>query len=79
MNVNIPQDGETNEQGQEHVNPDGSPAGYTWFGIVISILFVVVCCMVTLVRTWKWRARKRFERERGKEVPEFWDGYWGWK
>lgn len=75
MNVRIPRNGDA-----DHKLPDGiTPAGFTWFGGIVAIVFSVICAMCVLVRYWRWTARRRYDRNKGKELPEFWEGFWGWK
>jgi magnesium transporter len=76
MNVHIPHNGEAEAP---HKEPDGSESPFFWFiGIVITI-FLVACSMVSLIRYWRWAARRKWAGVRGAEVPGLWDGYWGWK
>lgn len=35
--------------------------------------------MVSVIRWWRWNARKKFGRLRGVELPSAWDGFWGWE
>lgn len=74
MNVRIPRNGDEN-----HLLPDGTPAGFTWFGGIVCIVFAVVCLMCGLTRYWRWTARQRYDRHKGKDLPDWWEGFWGWK
>jgi magnesium transporter len=74
LNIRIPRDGD-----QDHLDENGNPAGFTTFGCIVGAVFLVSFGMVTLIRWWRWNARKKFSKRRGVEVPSEWDGYWGWK
>lgn len=74
MNVRVPRDGD-----KEHLDENGDPADFITFGVIVAIVFAIVCAMVALVRWWRWTARRKFAEKRGVEVPNQWDGYWGWK
>ncbi|WWC89067.1 uncharacterized protein L201_003985 [Kwoniella dendrophila CBS 6074] len=76
MNANVPHNGEKGADGNRHADGTESPL-YYFAGIVIGI-FLVACCMLAIIRYWRWLARKKFARLRGAEIPEFWDGFWGW-
>ncbi|TYJ51764.1 hypothetical protein B9479_007656 [Cryptococcus floricola] len=76
INVNVPHNGDiASDQLKE---PDGSTSPFNYFGCIVVAIFLVACAMVTIIRYWRWLARKKNGRERGVGVPDFWDGYWGW-
>ncbi|WVQ79655.1 hypothetical protein IAT38_001755 [Cryptococcus sp. DSM 104549] len=58
--------------------PDGSMAPFNWFAAMVVWIFLVACVMVSIIRYWRWLARKKFGAQRGLEMPSFWEGYWGW-
>ncbi|WRT66670.1 uncharacterized protein IL334_003630 [Kwoniella shivajii] len=76
MNANVPHNGDADADSHEEANGSQSPFGY-FAGIVIAI-FLVACVMVTVIRYWRWLARKKWSSLRGAELPEFWQGFWGW-
>ncbi|ODN95364.1 hypothetical protein L198_04760 [Cryptococcus wingfieldii CBS 7118] len=76
INVNTPHNGDNESDTLKE--PDGSMSPFNYFGCIVVAIFLVACAMVTIIRYWRWLARKKNGRERGVAVPEFWDGYWGW-
>ncbi|WWC62205.1 uncharacterized protein I303_104800 [Kwoniella dejecticola CBS 10117] len=77
MNANVPHNGDADMDGHAHTDGTPSPLGY-FAGIVVGI-FLVACVMLTIIRYWRWLARKKWSNLRGAEVPEFWEGFWGWR
>ncbi|BEJ08924.1 hypothetical protein CcaverHIS641_0510180 [Cutaneotrichosporon cavernicola] len=55
------------------------PLRLNLFGIVVAIVVVVACCLVLMIRWWRWKARQKWSRRRGFEVPNAWNGFWGWE
>ncbi|WWC69892.1 uncharacterized protein I206_103835 [Kwoniella pini CBS 10737] len=77
MNVTVPHNGDPDQDG--HAESNGTPSPLYYFaGIVIGI-FLVACVMLTIIRYWRWLARKKWSSLRGADVPEFWEGFWGWR
>jgi magnesium transporter len=76
MNVHIPNNG---QEENPHQEPDGAESPFNVFGIVVVGIAVVGFVMVSLIRYWRWVARRKWAGVRGAEVPDWWDGYWGWK
>lgn len=74
MNVRVPRDGDA-----DHLDENGNLAGYNAFEITTVIVFFIVCGIVSLVRWWRWTARRDNAAKRGVEVPSNWEGYWGWR
>ena len=54
-------------------------APFNWFAAVLILIFTVACVMVSLIRYWRWLARRKFATMRARELPSMWDGYWGWR
>lgn len=62
INPHRPQNGDEN-----HLNPDGTPAPYTWFGGVIVIVFAVA----VLIWAFVWfifRSSRRARKKRGSPM-----------
>ena len=76
MNIHLPQNGAAGNKG--HLEPDGARAPFNLFGIVLAGIFLAACGMLTLIRWWRWEARRKFAGLRQSEVPSFKEGYWGW-
>jgi len=51
---------------------------WIFVGIVFGVIFIG-CVMVGLIRWWRWQARVKKARERRRELPSLWDGFWGWR
>ncbi|WVR06776.1 hypothetical protein IAU60_003811 [Kwoniella sp. DSM 27419] len=76
QNVRVPSNGISSD---DHTEEDGSEPPFGYFaGIVVGIFFVA-CAMLAIIRYWRWLARKKWSRLRGTDVPDFWDGFWGWR
>jgi Mg2+ and Co2+ transporter CorA len=74
MNVYRPSNGDQDE----HLGADGKPAGFGWFAGIVVMVFVIACGLATIVRWWRWVARKKWTRRRGGKLPSEWAGFWGW-
>ncbi|WVN85663.1 uncharacterized protein L203_100812 [Cryptococcus depauperatus CBS 7841] len=70
-NVNVPHNTRQRE-------PNDSVAPFNFFAGIVVGIFIVACCLVTIIRYWRWLARKKFAKLRGTELPGFWNEYWGW-
>lgn len=79
MNVNVPHNGWKQCPTHNLCEPDGSLAPFNYFAAIVTGIALVACCMVSIIRWWRWNARKKFGRLRGVEVPSAWDGFWGWE
>ncbi|GMK53933.1 hypothetical protein CspeluHIS016_0105190 [Cutaneotrichosporon spelunceum] len=75
MNVYVPHN--LHPDVKKELNLPG-PTKLNLFGIVVAIVFLVACGLVFIIRWWRWTARKKWNRLRGAEVPDAWDGFWGW-
>ncbi|WVQ75660.1 hypothetical protein IAR50_005289 [Cryptococcus sp. DSM 104548] len=76
MNPNVPHNGwNGSDQLKEE---DGTTSPLNYFGAIVVAIILVACTMMTIIRYWRWLARKKFGKQRGVELPEFWDGFWGW-
>ncbi|WWC94542.1 hypothetical protein V866_001388 [Kwoniella sp. B9012] len=77
MNVNVPHNGDPDMNAHEH--DDGTPSPYGYFAGIVIAIFLIACVMVMIIRYWRWLARKKWSRLRGADVPDFWEGFWGWR
>ncbi|OCF43050.1 hypothetical protein I317_03143 [Kwoniella heveanensis CBS 569] len=77
MNVRRPQNGDPTRD--DHRESDGSMAPFNYFAAIVVGIFLVACCMVAIIRYWRWLARKKWSRLRGADIPDFWEGFWGWR
>lgn len=76
MNVRVPHNGE-----QDSINyeaPDDGTIGhyYAFAGILVAV-FVVAATMVSMVRYWRYLAKRKWGKVRGAEVQAGWGTYWG--
>ncbi|CAK9781178.1 hypothetical protein CC85DRAFT_266265 [Cutaneotrichosporon oleaginosum] len=76
LNVHVPHN-HIPEENEEGIMPR-HPRNYYFAGVVIGV-FLVACTLVTVIRWWRWKARVKWSRIRGVEVPRAWDGFWGWE
>jgi hypothetical protein len=55
LNIQVPHNGDRDE----HKNPDGTYAGYSWFFVVLAIALIIVIGYGYLVKFWREQARKK--------------------
>ncbi|KAJ9107477.1 hypothetical protein QFC21_000930 [Naganishia friedmannii] len=55
LNIQVPHNGDRDE----HKNPDGTSAGYSWFFVVLAIAVVIVVGYGYLVKFWREQARRK--------------------
>ncbi|OWZ60459.1 cation transporter [Cryptococcus neoformans c45] len=79
MNVYVPHNGWIHCPTDTLCEPDGSMSPFNYFAAIVIGIALVACCMVSVIRWWRWDARKKFGRLRGVELPNAWDGFWGWE
>ncbi|OXH76108.1 cation transporter [Cryptococcus neoformans] len=79
MNVYVPHNGWIHCPTDTLCEPDGSMSPFNYFAAIVIGIALVACCMVSVIRWWRWGARKKFGRLRGVELPNAWDGFWGWE
>lgn len=77
MNVSVPHNGASLDK--PHAEEDGSQSPFNWFIGIVAASFVIACFMVTIIRYWRWTARRKWARIRGEPVPPFSRGFWGWE
>lgn len=77
MNIHGPRNGD--QADSTHREPDGSIAPFNYFAGTVVVIFLAACCMLSLIRYWRWTARKKFAGFRNVELPDAWKGYWGWE
>lgn len=75
MNVHIPRN---KRPGDGPPLPNGAISPFNYFAGIVVAIFLVACCMVTVIRWWRWKARQKWAGIRKAEVPDWWEGYWGW-
>jgi hypothetical protein len=75
MNVHVPHN--LAPEDREALGIAG-PQRHNYFAGVVVGVFLVACGLVTMIRWWRWKARVKWSRRRGVEVPNAWDGFWGW-
>lgn len=76
MNVRVPH----NRKPPTDDSDEGPPPYYlNYFAGVCVGVFLVACCLVFVIRWWRWKAREKWSKLRGVEVPSAWDGFWGWE
>ncbi|KAL1411370.1 hypothetical protein Q8F55_002326 [Vanrija albida] len=75
MNIHIP----TNGDRKTHLRADGSRSPFNIFGLIVAGTVLITCCLVLLIRYWRYRARKKWSQVRGIDVPEAWSAFWGWE
>ncbi|KAK4687837.1 magnesium transporter, partial [Tremellales sp. Uapishka_1] len=76
MNIHIPANGAAGSKLHKEADESQSPFGY--FGGILVAIFLVACAMVSVIRYWRWMARQKFGKQRGADLPDAWQGYWGW-
>lgn len=79
INVHVPHNGWIDCPTDTLCEPDGSMSPFNYFAAIVIGIALVACCMVSVIRWWRWDARKKFGRLRGIELPNAWDGFWGWE
>ena len=77
MNIRTPRNGDVNDT--SHREPDGSISPFNYFAGTVVVIFLVACGMVSVIRYWRWAARRKWASKRGVRLPQIWQGYWGWE
>lgn len=65
MNAAVPHDGD-----DDHLRPDGTPAGFTWFGIVLALAVLILIGYTCLVKFWRKQAREKGRTVRSESVTQ---------
>lgn len=65
MNATVPHDGD-----DDHLRPDGTPAGFIWFGIVLTLAVLIVIGYGCLVKFWRKQAREKGRIGKSESVKQ---------
>jgi hypothetical protein len=65
MNATVPHDGD-----DDHLRPDGTPAGFIWFGIVLTLAVLIVIGYACLVKFWRKQAREKGRTSESETVKQ---------
>lgn len=65
MNATVPHDGD-----DDHLRPDGTPAGFIWFGIVLALAVLILIGYACLVKFWRKQAREKGRIGKSESVKQ---------